>query len=317
MRHALEVRLRSGYRPKHAVLRAAAVLVLAGLPMLAADRVGAQSGGDIDLRAVGNRLDRIEREITDLQRQSYSGGGSTGAPTSLSGGGAGAADAQSRIFELEEQVRRLNGSLEEMGYRIEQMGQELQRFKADTDLRFQDAQGGGGASASGAAGAASDSAMAPVNDDGGAATGPAPAEGTLGTAPVASVLPQGTPQVQYEFAIDLMKRGQYDQARAAFIEFLQLHPKDTLAGNAQYWLGETYYAQNRHKEAGDAFLTGYTTYSSSNKAPDSLLKLGMSLNALGNKDAACTVWSELGSRFPQASPAVVARNKLEREKAGC
>ncbi|PKQ03529.1 MAG: tol-pal system protein YbgF, partial [Alphaproteobacteria bacterium HGW-Alphaproteobacteria-11] len=73
----------------------------------------------------------------------------------------------------------------------------------------------------------------------------------------------------------------------------------------------------RHKEAGDAFLTGYTTYSSSNKAPDSLLKLGMSLNALGNKDAACTVWSELGSRFPQASPAVVARNKLEREKAGC
>lgn len=315
MRHALEVRLRSGFRPKYSVLRAAAVLALAGLPMLAADRAGAQSGGDFDMRAIGNRLDRIEREITDLQRQSYSGGGSTGAPTSLSGGGAGAADAQSRIFELEEQVRRLNGNLEEMGYRIEQMSQELQRFKADTELRFQDAQGGGGASA--AVSGASGGAMAPVNDDGERGPGPATAEGTLGTAPVASVLPQGTPQVQYDFAIDLMKRGQYDQARAAFIEFLQLHPKDTLAGNAQYWLGETYYAQNRHKEAGDAFLTGYTTYSSSNKAPDSLLKLGMSLNALGNKDAACTVWSELGSRFPQASPAVVARNKLEREKAGC
>lgn len=306
--------MRSGFRPKHTALWAAAVLALAGLPMLAADRAGAQSGGDFDMRAIGNRLDRIEREITDLQRQSYSSGGSTGAPTSLSGGGAGAADAQSRIVELEEQVRRLNGNLEEMGHRIEQMGQELQRFKADTELRFQDAQGGG---ASGpAAGDASGGAMTPVDDDE-VGPGPATAEGTLGTAPVASVLPQGTPQAQYEFAIDLMKRGQYDQARAAFIEFLQLHPKDTLAGNAQYWLGETYYAQNRHKEAGDAFLTGYTTYSSSNKAPDSLLKLGMSLNALGNKDAACTVWSELGSRFPQASPAVVARNKLEREKAGC
>ncbi|PKQ05426.1 MAG: hypothetical protein CVT72_09535, partial [Alphaproteobacteria bacterium HGW-Alphaproteobacteria-11] len=233
--------MRSGFRPKYTALWTIAVLALAGFPMLAADRAFAQSGGDFDMRAIDNRLDRIEREITDLQRQSYSGGGSTGVPTSLSGGGVGAADAQSRIFELEEQVRRLNGNLEEMGHRIEQVSQEMQRFKADTDLRFQDAQGGGGASA--ALGEASGGAMAPVDDDG-EGPGPATAEGTLGTAPVASVLPQGTPQVQYDFAIDLMKRGQYDQARAAFVEFLQLHPKDTLAGNAQYWLGETYYAQN-------------------------------------------------------------------------
>jgi tol-pal system protein YbgF len=287
---------------------------LAGLSLLAADAAVAQSGGDVDMRAIGNRLDRIEREITDLQRQSYGSDAFTGAPRPL-GSGAGAADAQSRISELEEQVRRLNGTLEEMGHRVEQMNRDLQLFKADTDLRFQDAQGGSAATAPGGA-------TLPADDEGETGGGPAPAEGSLGVAPAdstpaATVLPNGTPQVQYDFAIDLMKRGQYDQARAAFIEFLQFHPKDTLAGNAQYWLGETYYAQNRHKEAGDAFLTGYTTYSSSNKAPDSLLKLGMSLAALGNKDAACTVWSELGSRFPQASPAVVARNKLEREKAGC
>ena len=286
--------------------------MLIGLSMLAADAAVAQSGSELDLRAVGNRLDRIEREITDLQRQSYGAGPSAGVPTPLGGSGAAAADAQSRIFELEEQVRRLNGSLEEISHRVDQMSRDLQLFKADTDLRFQD--GAGGAPASGA--------MAPVDDDETGGSGPAADEGTLGAAPVsappvAAVLPNGTPEVQYDFAIDLMKRGQYDQARAAFVEFLQLHPKHTLAGNAQYWLGETYYAQNRHKEAGDAFLTGYTTYASSNKAPDSLLKLGMSLAALGNKDAACTVWSELGSRFPQASPAVVARNKLEREKAGC
>ncbi|MEX0838388.1 MAG: tol-pal system protein YbgF [Parvibaculum sp.] len=314
MRYALEVRLHPGFRRKHGVLWTIAASALAGLSLLAADAAVAQSGGDVDMRAIGNRLDRIEREITDLQRQSYGSGASTGVPTPL-GSGAGAADAQSRIFELEEQVRRLNGTLEEMGHRVEQMNRDLQLFKADTDMRFQDAQGGSAATAPGGA-------TSPADDEGETGGGPASAEGSLGVAPAAStpaatVLPNGTPQVQYDFAIDLMKRGQYDQARAAFIEFLQLHPKDTLAGNAQYWLGETYYAQNRHKEAGDAFLTGYTTYSSSNKAPDSLLKLGMSLAALGNKDAACTVWSELGSRFPQASPAVVARNKLEREKAGC
>lgn len=294
-------------RRKHTTLWVLAISALVGLSLLTADTAGAQSG-DGDMRAVSNRLDRIEREITDLQRQSYSSGTPTGTPTQL-GGGTSAADAQSRVVELEEQVRRLNGRLEEMGHRIEQMSRELQVFKADTDLRFQDAQGGG-------------MILAPGGEEGDTGPGPASGGGALGTTPaaatpVASVLPNGTPQVQYDFAIDLMKRGQYDQARAAFIEFLQLHPDHVLAGNSQYWLGETYYAQNRHKEAGDAFLTGYTTYSSSNKAPDSLLKLGMSLAALGNKDAACTVWSELGSRFPQASPAVVARNKLEREKAGC
>ena len=313
MRYLLEVRLHPGLQPRHKGLWVAGASVLIGLSMLAAGAAVAQSGSELDLRAVGNRLDRIEREITDLQRQSYGAGTSAGVPTPLGGGGAAAADAQSRIFELEEQVRRLNGSLEEISHRVDQMSRDLQLFKADTDLRFQD--GTGGASASGGA-------MATVEDYETGGSGPAADEGTLGAAPVsappvAAVLPNGTPEVQYDFAIDLMKRGQYDQARGAFVEFLQLHPKHTLAGNAQYWLGETYYAQNRHKEAGDAFLTGYTTYASSNKAPDSLLKLGMSLAALGNKDAACTVWSELGSRFPQASPAVVARNKLEREKAGC
>jgi tol-pal system protein YbgF len=302
--------LHSNRRLKSGVLFA----VVVGLPLIAGGAAFAQSTGDYDMRALGNRLDRIEREITDLQRQSYSGGGSSGAPTALTGGGAGSADLQSRIMELEEQVRSLTGRLEETNHRLEQANRDAQLFREDVDLRFRDVQGGGAAG--------SDSGAGPVRENGdGASVSPAPASGTLGetrsVAPAASVLPNGTPQAQYDFAIDLMKRGQYDQARGAFQEFLKLHPKDTLAGNAQYWLGETYYAQDRHKEAGDAFLTGYTTYASSSKAPDSLLKLGMSLAALGNKDAACTVWGELGSKFPQASPAVVARNKLEREKAGC
>jgi tol-pal system protein YbgF len=145
--------------------------------------------------------------------------------------------------------------------------------------------------------------------------GAAPAK-QAAAAPTA-VLPNGTPQVQYDFAIDLLKRGQFPQARDTLKQFLSEHPKDALAGNAQYWLGETYYVQGQYKDAADSFLKGYTTYSKSPKAPDSLLKLGMTLNQLGQKDAACATFGQLKEQFPQAAPAIVARAKQERQKAGC
>lgn len=299
--------MRFNRRPSKQVLVA---VLLAGLPLGAIGAAYAQSG-DLDMRSVGNRLDRIENELSDLQRQTFSGSGSSsGAPRALDSGSS-SADLQSRVLELEDQVRSLNGRLEEANHRADETRRQLELFKADVDLRFQDIASGGGGSGA---------AMSTVRADGdGGAPAPAPvvAEDGAPAAPAASILPSGTPESQYDFAIDLMKRGQYDQARQAFQEFLQLHPNHNLAGNSQYWLGETYYAQSDFKRAGDAFLTGYTTYASSNKAPDSLLKLGMSLVALGNKDAACTVWGELGSRFPQATPAIVARARLERQKAGC
>ncbi len=305
--------MRPDRRPLKSLFASAAAVALVGIPLAVSGTAFAQ---DTDTRALANRLDRIEREISDLQLQTYSGG-SSGAPVVMDSG-AGAANLQARIVELEEQVRDLTGRLEEANHRTETLQRNLDAFREDVDLRFRDL-GAGSAGATPASPGA-----------GNAQASTAPAEGTLeqtgpagnssassGAAAAPSLLPNGTPETQYDFAIDLMKRGQYDRARSAFEEFLQLHPKHELAGNAQYWLGETYYAQNDYKRAGDAFLTGYTTYASSSKAPDSLLKLGMSLAALDNKDAACTVWGELGSKFPQASPSVVARAKLERQKAGC
>lgn len=299
--------MRSTHRAAHKIL--AAVLVV-GLPFGAAY---AQSS-DLDMRSVSNRLDRIENEISDLQRQSYGGGASTGAPRALDGG-ASSSDLYPRVMDLEEQVRSLTGRLEEANHRATEAQRQLDLFKADVEMRFQDLQDGGmGAVAP----------RASTGNEGRGAAQSAPeasetfaAQGSSSERAPSSVLPNGTPEAQYDFAIDLMKRGQYDNARVAFQEFLSRHPNHNLAGNSQYWLGESYYAQNDYKRAGDAFLTGYTTYASSSKAPDSLLKLGMSLAALGNKDAACTVWGELGSKFPQASPAVVARAQLERRKAGC
>jgi tol-pal system protein YbgF len=273
---------------------------------------------DTDLRAVNNRLDRLERSVNDLQQQSYGGGSSSSGDSAPAGGGsASSADTQARLNDIEEQMRSLTGRIDELSHKIDQTAQDLQSYKADTDLRFKDMQGGAGAAPAPAAGAPAAAGGAPMPLKPGATAGAsAPAAAAAPAAPTVT-LPNGTPQVQYDFAIDLLKRGQFPQARDALKQFLSEHPKDPLAGNAQYWLGETYYVQGQYKDAADSFLKGYTTYSKSSKAPDSLLKLGMTLSQLGQKDAACATFGQLKEQFPNASPAVVARNKQERQKAHC
>lgn len=258
---------------------------------------------DSDLRAVNNRLDRVERALNDIQ-QNYSGGAPASDAAPISGAGAG--DIQLRLNDLEDQVRTLTGRIEEMGHKIDQTNMDLQSFKEANDMRLQDIQKG---SSAGTPAATVGAAPAPAATESASAS-KAPAAPSV-------TLPTGTPQVQYDFAIDLLKRGDFPKARDSFQQFLQQHPKDTLAGNAQYWLGETYYVQGQYKDAADSFLKGYTTYSKSSKAPDSLLKLGMTLAALKQKDAACATFGQLKEQFPSASPAIVARNKQERQKVGC
>ncbi len=257
---------------------------------------------DGDLRAVNNRLDRVERALNDIQ-QNYSGGAPSGGAAPVSGAGAG--DLQLRLNDLEDQVRTLTGRVEELGHKLDQTNMDLQSFKEANDMRLQDIQKG----------TAPDGAAATA----GPSAAPAAAASSTSRAPAAPTvtLPTGTPQVQYDFAIDLLKRGDFPKARDSFQQFLQQHPKDALSGNAQYWLGETYYVQGQYKDAADSFLKGYTTYSKSAKAPDSLLKLGMTLAALKQKDAACATFGQLKEQFPSASPAIVARNKQERQRVGC
>ncbi len=107
----------------------------------------------------------------------------------------------------------------------------------------------------------------------------------------------------------------YRAAEAAFRQFLALYPNDTLAGNAQYWLGETHFARGDYKGAADAYLKGYKAYQKSEKAPDTLLKLGMSLAALGQKQEACSTFGELDAKYPKA-PEACARPGQERARQG-
>ena len=106
-------------------------------------------------------------------------------------------------------------------------------------------------------------------------------------------------------------------AEAGFEDFLKRHPNHQLAGNAQYWLGETFYVRGQYRAAAAAFLKGYQTYTRSPKAPESLLKLAMSLQRLGQKDAACSSYSELATKYPNPPAHVKSIAQAERQRSGC
>ena len=126
-----------------------------------------------------------------------------------------------------------------------------------------------------------------------------------------------TPREQYEYATNLIQRGQYDQAEVALKSFVQQHPKDALTGNAQYWLGETYYVRNDFKSAAVAFAEGYQKYPESQKAPDNLLKLAMALGQQGQKENACVALRQLEKRYPEASANVKDRAIRAKKNYGC
>ena len=135
--------------------------------------------------------------------------------------------------------------------------------------------------------------------------------------PAGVVLPGETPREQYEYATNLIQRGSYDQAEIALKSFIQQHPNDELTGNAQYWLGETYYVRNDFKSAAVAFAEGYQKYPDSQKAPDNLLKLAMALGQQGQKDNACVALRQLEKRYPDASANIKDRAIRAKKNYSC
>jgi len=131
-------------------------------------------------------------------------------------------------------------------------------------------------------------------------------------APAQSILPKGTPKQQYDFAFGLLRQANYDKAEMALQEFVKTNPKDKLASNARYWLGETYYVRAAYVQAAEVFLEGYQADPKGSKAPDSLLKLGMSLSGLDKKREACAAFDKVAKDFPGASAGI--RNTIAREK---
>ncbi|MBJ6128189.1 tol-pal system protein YbgF [Microvirga splendida] len=127
----------------------------------------------------------------------------------------------------------------------------------------------------------------------------------------------GNPRADFDAAYASFSQKQYDQAEMGFRRFLQSNPRDKLVPEATFWLGETYLMRSRYREAAEQFLNVSAEHPDAAKAPDALLRLGISLNGLGAKDRACAVLSELDRKYPQASAPVRQASEREQKRIKC
>jgi len=246
------------------------------------------------------------------------------------------ADMQVRITQLEDLVRSLTGTLEETSYQNRQMQQRLDLLEREIDMRLGSLEGGGGmpSAATGSANtppparpsAGASGALAPDTGVLGYVTPPAssrpaspeqPSTQTLDAAAARAILPPGTPEEQYNYAFSLLRQGDYARAEQAFQAFVEVNGTHTLAGNAQYWLGETYYARSNYESAAVAFAKGYKEYPTSSKTPDNLFKLGMSMSALGKKREACAALQKLRADFPSIAGTLQRQVTDQMARNGC
>ena len=131
------------------------------------------------------------------------------------------------------------------------------------------------------------------------------------------ILPNETPKKQYEFATSFLKVGDYGTAERAFREFVIMNPKHELAGNAQYWYAETFRIRQLYTDAASAYLEGYQKYPKGDKAPINLLKLGVSMVQIGEKEQGCKMIEGVGKQYPKANQSVLQKAKYESKKFEC
>jgi tol-pal system protein YbgF len=239
-----------------------------------------------------------------------------------------------RLAQLEEEIRRLTGRIEQLEHGQRALGDRIDELVRDLDQRLLALEGGGGAAR---ATAGPDRTASPAPADDAAVSGPevaAGAEGTLGSVPQSALsdLPRPEPgsiapppaianlppQQQYDAAMQLLRAGDYGGAEGGLQLFLDLNPDHALAPNAAYWLAETYYVRKSYAAAAAAFARNYRVYGKDDtKAPDNLLKLGMSLGSLQETDKACRTYDELATEFPDAPAHIQQALARERTRAGC
>ena len=208
---------------------------------------------------------------------------------------------EDRLNQLQQTITMLTGQVEQLQYRNQQLQQQLERMQADHEFRLEQIEKGRG-------GAPRPPSPPP---SAGPATTPPPAH--------AAAPPAGGAQGEqlYHDAFKLLQDGDYPGAERAFKNFVQRNPQHALAGNAQYWLGETYYARRDYQNAMVSFAEGYKVYKTSPKGPDNLLKLGITLAVLNKKQEACAVFARFNQDYPRATDLQKRRIDQERQKNAC
>lgn len=283
-----------------------ALLLMLGAGLFAAFQpAGAQSSRDYD--DILDRIEQIEKELRTLQRSAARGKlpvtSGTRAIMLPSDQPPLLANLEIRMSQLERELRNLTGRIEELVNRQDILEREMDLFRKDVEFQLREGRDDGTLLKETIPGETPSTSLSlPANQ---------------GATPPSLTLPSGDPASQYDFAFSQLKRGDFTTAEAAFEAFLEAHPDDALAGNAQYWLGETFYVRKDYPRAAEAFLKGFQNYRDSNKGPDSLLKLGMTLSAMDKPEEACAAFAELENRYPEAIPAIKEKTEAQKERLGC
>ena len=284
-------------------------------------------------------LNVIQKDLKTLEKAVYSGDSFS---TSQSSDSSLSQDTLTRhllkLSDIEQQFQELTNKFEEINFKIDKLSSRISKNQADSQLRFQDLEKARLSGRLQSADIVSDQSekqlpgsseaqiLGRISDEDLKTTQmiqetqSVESTGTIVTEKYISeekILPEGTPKEQYDFALSFVKVGDYETAEIALREFVVTNAKDELAGSAQYWYAETFRIRQLYQDAATAYLDGYQKYPNSSKAPVNLLKLGVSLVQIGEKDQGCSMITGVSKQYPKASQSVLQKAKYEEKKFDC
>ena len=289
-----------------------------------------------DTELILQELQILQKDIKTLEKAVYS---QPGTGMSSSGKTSNSYDDVLtqhllKLSDLEEQFKILTNNFEEINFKLDKLSSRITKVQVDNQMRFQDLERSGlnqgtsivssgiiklpGSGEAQDLGGVSDSDIASLEQV--QKTQSVESVGTVVTETAQrteKILPETSPEEQYKFAISFLKVGDYETAEFALREFIDVNSKHDLAGNAQFWYGETFRIRQLYQDAATAYLDGYQKYPKSKKAPRNLLELGVMMVQLGEKTQGCKMILGVKKQYPTASQSVIQRAEYNRKKFGC
>ena len=289
-------------------------------------------------------LELIQKDLKTLEKAVYSGSINTSSLTNQENFDQNSEDVLTRhllkLSDIENQFQELTNKFEEINFKLDKLSNRLSKVQADNQLRFQDVEN---ALSSGEVnqkltsrqkepvekvlpGSSQPQDLGSIsykdNEDQNTTQQIQSIETTSSIVTETfqaeqTILPDDIPEKQYEFATSFLKVGDYNTAERAFREFVIANPENALAGNAQYWYAETFRIRQLYTDAASAYLEGYQKYPKGEKAPINLLKLGVSMVQIGEKEQGCKMIEGVAKQYPKANQSVLQKAKYESKKFEC
>ncbi len=254
-------------------------------------------------RDVINRLKQVERQIQTISRSVFTGDDTKAVKFDIGGGSSASSVSgfEDRISQIEQDQRNIINKLERVNYELGMLQDKIELIQSDNTQRF----------------GKHPQSISKFGSRSGLDT-PVTNTEPKGTTFSLSAKERGNADSIYEKAFKSVKDMEYSKAEEGFIIFLEQYPNHPLSPNSQYWLGETYYVRGNYKQAAKAFAKGYQQFPDSAKAQDSLLKLSLSLAALGKKKDACLTLEQL-KKEGESNPnhPIQKRVLIEMKKFSC